>query len=203
MFVYALGKGVRFGYFPPHYLTTRSAAEQGIQKQFVVADGWLLTLTSTVKAIGLGSGPDAGSYDYYVHSPVIENDPKGVGAFLLRAQRWKMSDRKPGRGKTVMLDAWYNSQQRQDASGHIVYFHYKWNDTPTPATGSSATSGTLRRGHKNSVLAADACESRRAQIYLIASPDIPVKTPVSHYVQPEDVKQTRRVGAARRRPRDS
>jgi len=29
---------------------------------------------------------------------------------------------------TVMLDAWFNSQQRKNAAGHTEYFHYKWND---------------------------------------------------------------------------
>ena len=29
---------------------------------------------------------------------------------------------------TVMLDAWFNSQQRKNAAGQTESFHYKWND---------------------------------------------------------------------------
>ena len=32
-------------------------------------------------------------------------------------------------GETVMLDAWFNSQQRKNAAGQKEYFHYKWNDS--------------------------------------------------------------------------
>jgi len=32
-----------------------------------------------------------------------------------------------GRGKTVLLDAWYNSQKRTNVAGQTEYFHYKWN----------------------------------------------------------------------------
>ncbi len=37
-----------------------------------------------MKAAGLGGTPyRSGSYDYYVHEPVGDNDAKGVGAYLL------------------------------------------------------------------------------------------------------------------------
>jgi unsaturated rhamnogalacturonyl hydrolase len=43
-----------------------------------------VTLTGTVKSAGLGGEPYRdGSYEYYVGEKVVENDPKGVGAFLL------------------------------------------------------------------------------------------------------------------------
>ncbi len=95
-----------------------------------------------------------------------------------------------GRGKTVLLDAWFNSQQRQDASGHLVYFHYKWNDR--------ANSGYWFFGHiwhthgvatKTLYSPPTLANLAGAQIYLIASPDIPSKNPFPNYVQPEDVKQ--------------
>jgi unsaturated rhamnogalacturonyl hydrolase len=189
MFAYALGKSVRFGYLPPHYLTNAQRAYQGILKHFVVtgADG-SLTLTSTVRSIGLGTGY---TYDYYVHAPVIDNDPKGVGAFLLAsAEMENVPTESVGRGKTVMLDAWFNSQQRTDASGHTVYFHYKWNDR--------ANSGYWFFGHiwhrygvatRTLYSPPTLANLAGAQIYIIASPDIPSKNPFPNYVQPEDVKQ--------------
>jgi len=192
MFVYALGKAVRSGYLPPHYLANAQRAYQGILKHFVEtgADG-SLTLTSTVKGIGLGTGPGAGTYDYYVHAPVIDNDPKGIGAFLLASTEMEdVPAAALGRGKTVILDAWFNSQKRQDASGHLVYFHYKWNDR--------ADSGYWFFGHiwhahgvatKMLYSPPTLANLSGAQIYLIVSPDIPSKNPIPNYVQPDDAKQ--------------
>ena len=87
MFTYALAKGVRLGYLPPEYATNAQRAWSGIQKHFLKteADGQL-TLTGTVQAAGLGGSEHRdGSYSYYVSAPVVSNDPKGVGAFLLAA----------------------------------------------------------------------------------------------------------------------
>jgi len=39
---------------------------------------------------------------------------------------------KLGRGLTVLVDGWFNSQQRTDAFGQQVYFHYKWNTWDQP-----------------------------------------------------------------------
>jgi unsaturated rhamnogalacturonyl hydrolase len=191
MFVYALGKGVRFGFLPPHYLTNAQRAYQGILKHFIQTDAnGMLTLTSTVRGVGLESGPDGGTYDYYVHTPVIDNDPKGIGAFLLASTEMEDVPTAPlGRGKTALLDAWFNSQKRQDAAGHLVYFHYKWNERGDPGywffghiwhTYGVATK-TLTSAPTLSNLAG-------AQFYIIASPDIPSKNPNPNYVQPEDVK---------------
>jgi unsaturated rhamnogalacturonyl hydrolase len=43
-----------------------------------------VTLKGTVKVGGLGGDPyRSGTFAYYVSEPVVSNDPKGVGAFLL------------------------------------------------------------------------------------------------------------------------
>jgi unsaturated rhamnogalacturonyl hydrolase len=86
MFVYALAKAARMEYVPS--APFRDAAIhgwQGIQRQFVhtAPDGSVL-LAGTVKAAGLGGTPyRSGTYDYYIAEPTGENDPKGVGAYLL------------------------------------------------------------------------------------------------------------------------
>ncbi len=33
-----------------------------------------------------------------------------------------------GQGKTVLVDAWFNSQTRKNAAGQTELFHYKWDD---------------------------------------------------------------------------
>jgi unsaturated rhamnogalacturonyl hydrolase len=194
MFTYALAKGVRLGYLPTHYSANALHAWKGIQKHFLQsgADG-TLTLTGTVKGIGLG-GQDSthdGSYHYYVTSPVVSNDPKGVGAFLLAATEMELApDATIGRGDKVVIDAWFNSQTRKNAAGQTISFHYKWNDY--------TNDGFSLFGHiwRSYGVATDTLNSaptaeklKGAQFYIIASPDIPVKNPNPHYVEPTDAAQ--------------
>jgi unsaturated rhamnogalacturonyl hydrolase len=85
MFVYALAKGVRRGYLPASYRTSAERGWKGILDHFVEAGpGNGVTLKGTVKVGGLGGEPYRdGTFAYYVSEPVVSNDPKGVGAFLL------------------------------------------------------------------------------------------------------------------------
>ncbi|MGC2162606.1 MAG: glycoside hydrolase family 88 protein [Silvibacterium sp.] len=193
MFTYALQKGVRLGYLPEHYSQNAARAWQDILSHFVQADAnGSITITNTVKTIGLGGAPYSdGSYGYYVHSPVVSNDPKGVGAFLLASTEMELA---PGaslaRGETVMVDAWFNSQQRLNAAGQKEYFHYKWTDYSDSGfsifgqmfTSHGAALDTLYQSPTMNRL-------KRAQIYIIVSPDIPAKNPHPHYVQPQDADQ--------------
>jgi unsaturated rhamnogalacturonyl hydrolase len=48
-------------------------------------------ITGTVTHISLGASPaDDGSYGYYLHAPVVDDDPKGVGAFLLAGSEMEL-----------------------------------------------------------------------------------------------------------------
>jgi unsaturated rhamnogalacturonyl hydrolase len=193
MFVYALARGVRQGYLSPRYLDNAERGYKGILSHFVEkgADG-LVTLTGTVKGVGLGGNPYRdGSYAYYIGEKVASDDPKGVGAFLLAGTEMEnAANAKIGRGQTVMMDAWFNSQTHPDAFGQQVSFHYKWND--------QANSGFSLMGHifnnfgaATSTLytAPTVANLSAAEVYLIVSPDIPVKNPNPHYMQPEDATQ--------------
>ena len=87
MFVYAFAKGARLGYLPPQYAEAAAKGWRGLEKTFVTHESnGHLTLHGTVKVSGLGGTPyRAGDYNYYVHEAVVDNDAKGVGAFLLAA----------------------------------------------------------------------------------------------------------------------
>jgi unsaturated rhamnogalacturonyl hydrolase len=93
-------------------------------------------------------------------------------------------------GETVMLDAWFNSQQRQNAAGQKEYFHYKWNDHSDSGfslfgqifASHGATLDTLYQAPTLNRL-------KGAQFYIIVSPDVPAKNPQPHYVQPQDADQ--------------
>lgn len=85
-------------------------------------------------------------------------------------------------GPTVMLDAWFNSQQRKNAAGQTEYFHYKWNDV------SDSGFSLLGQIFQSYGIALDTLYSaptvknlKRAQYYNIVSPDIPVKNPHPNY----------------------
>ena len=193
MFVYALAKGVRQGYLPPSYLVNAERGFQGILSHFInTGPGDAVLLTGTVKSAGLGGDPYRdGSYAYYIGEKTATNDPKGVGAFLLASAEIENSQNAElGRGATVLLDSWFNSQQRPDAFGQQVYFHYKWSDLSN--SGYSLFGHTFRNfGAETTTLyaAPTFAALRQAQVYIIVSPDIPAKNPSPHYMQPEDATQ--------------
>lgn len=193
MFTYALAKGVRLGYLTTAYASNASSAYQGILKHFVKVDSdGEVTLAGTVRAVGLGT--DAvhdGSYSYSVSQEVISNDPTGVGAFLMASVEMEAAQTATlGRGKTILLDAWFNSQTRKDATGEMVSYHYKWNDFSN--SGYSLFGQLLREyGLKTETLyeAPTVQNLGKAQIYLIVSPDNPNWNKTPHYMNDDDASR--------------
>jgi unsaturated rhamnogalacturonyl hydrolase len=186
MFVYSLAKGVRMGYLPQSYETNAKRGWEGIQKQFVTTgpDG-LMVLNGTVKVGGLGGTPyRSGSYEYYVGEKTGVNDSKGIGAFLLAGSEMEQAATEAlGQGKMALADAWFNSQTRKNAAGQTELFHYKWDDDAN--SGFSFFGRAFQR--YGVTLAAEttaptSADLSKAQIYVIASPDIPVKNPAPNYM---------------------
>jgi unsaturated rhamnogalacturonyl hydrolase len=193
MFVYALARGVRQGYLPESYLANAERGYKGILGHFIQAGpGDSVSLTGTVKVGGLGGDPYRdGSYAYYIGEKVVADDPKGVGPFILASVEIENSQNaKLGRGETVLLDAWFNSQKRADAFGRQDYFHYKWNDRSND--GYSLLGHIFRNfGAQTKTLFTEptAAALRQAQVYIIASPDTLQKNPNPNYVNAEDGAQ--------------
>ncbi|MFC5282068.1 glycoside hydrolase family 88/105 protein [Pedobacter alpinus] len=92
MFVYTLAKGVRLGVLPKNYISVAKTGFSGVKKTFLEKDSnGLLHLNGTVQVSGLGGKPyRSGSYDYYLSEPVIQDDPKGMGAFIMAANEMAM-----------------------------------------------------------------------------------------------------------------
>jgi unsaturated rhamnogalacturonyl hydrolase len=90
----------------------------------------------------------------------------------------------------VVVDGWFNSQQRTNAAGQQEYFHYKWDDV---SNSGFFLFGQIFRGFGVATdtlySAPTAANLKRAQFYIIVSPDIPAKNPHPHYLQPEDARQ--------------
>ncbi len=112
------------------------------------------------------------------------------GAIFAIVMSWPAASHPAGRAETVVVDAWFNSQQRPDAAGKMEYFHYKWNDTTN--SGFSLFGKVFNdHGMKTDTLytAPTVAKLKGARIYIIVSPDIPVKNPHPHYMQAEDAQQ--------------
>src|SRR5690606_13125635 len=87
MFVYTMMKAVRLGYISAKYGAIAKEGYNGMIKEFIVkGDDGYYHLNGTVMVSGLGGTPYRdGSFAYYMSEPVIQDDPKGMGAFILAA----------------------------------------------------------------------------------------------------------------------
>ena len=85
MFTYALAKGVLKGFLDNSYKEIALRAFEGIIKKFIeVERNGSLNLKNVCQVAGLGREKRRdGSFEYYISEPVIKNDRKGVGAFIL------------------------------------------------------------------------------------------------------------------------
>jgi unsaturated rhamnogalacturonyl hydrolase len=92
MFAYALAKGARLGYIDPEYRAVAERGFDGLLSNLVREnpDG-TVSLINIVQVSGVGGNPRRdgsyrdGSYAYYVSEPVVTDDYKGVGPFILAA----------------------------------------------------------------------------------------------------------------------
>lgn len=88
MFVYFYAKAINKGYISSDYKSKLDKAFEGVIKQFIKQekDG-TYTITNCCAVAGLGGDKvyRDGSYEYYISEPIIDNDPKSVGSFILAA----------------------------------------------------------------------------------------------------------------------
>jgi unsaturated rhamnogalacturonyl hydrolase len=89
MFVYALAKAVNDGEISKSYVPAILKGYQGVLKEFVrTNDAGAVSLVQCCQVAGLGfksmrGGPRDGSFEYYISEPIVENDLKGIGPFIL------------------------------------------------------------------------------------------------------------------------
>ena len=192
MFVYSIAKAVKLGYLPESNLKVAQKGWAGIRKQFVEeAQGGGVNFKGTVSVAGLGGNPYRdGSYEYYLSEKVVTNDAKGVGAFLMAAAEMEAAEGRPvGRGKTVMLDDYFNHEVKKDAAGGSTVWHYKWNERPHP--GFHVLGHVFRNyGAKTETLSAAPTSQnlRNADVYIIVDPDTEKETEKPNFVEPAHVK---------------
>ena len=183
--VYGLAKGVRLGYLPAQFSETARRGWALVQKQLPVDGSGAVSLAAAAQS-NLARKRSPAQTDG--SSPA---GPGTVGAFLLAAVEMELAPTAGlGRGDTVLLDAWFNSQQRKNAAGQMESFHYKWSDF--------SDSGYSLLGHLfesygavTDILSTAPTQSSldAAQYYIIVSPDIPVKNPNPHYMTSQDAAE--------------
>lgn len=191
MFVYAIAKGVRKEYLPSSKISIVKKGYDGIIKQFIKMEKGQTKLYGTVKVSGLGGNPYRdGSYEYYVNEPVAVNDPKGIGAFLLASNEMEMlSTITIGKGKTVLLDNYFNHEIRKDPAGYDEPFHYIWSELDN--NGYSIFGNIFNRYgvHTKTLTAAPTSQNlKEANIYIIVDPDTEKETKSPNYIQSTDIE---------------
>jgi len=191
MFVYALAKGAREGYLPGSYLAVAQKGYKGIVDTFIETDAnGQVNLNGTVKVGGLGGVPYRdGSYKYYISEKVVQNDPKGIGAFILASvEIERLANLSAGQGKTVLLDSYFNDEHRKDITGRTISYHYKWDEMTS--NGFSIFGHIFNNyGLKTATLyqGPTAQNLKQADIYIIVDPDIPAENPNTKYIEAQHI----------------
>jgi unsaturated rhamnogalacturonyl hydrolase len=92
MFTYTLLKAVRNGYISSDFKTVATKAYNGIVENLIKDNGdGTISLTQCCSVAGLGGDPYRdGSYEYYISEPIRDNDPKGVGPFIMASLEMNM-----------------------------------------------------------------------------------------------------------------
>ncbi len=204
MFIYTLARGVRLGYLSSSYLPAAQKGYQGLVDTFIgTGSGGETVLQGTVSVSGLGGNPYRdGSYAYYTGEKVVVNDQKGVGAFLLAASEMDQlatalgvpvagtsaGGAAAGKGKTVLLDYYFNNEYRKDITGTSVRYHYTWEDRAN--SGFSLLGHLFRQygAHTDSLTVAPTADNlKKASVYIIVDPDDEREVPSPHYPGPAEI----------------
>ncbi|HET8829687.1 MAG TPA: glycoside hydrolase family 88 protein [Pelobium sp.] len=192
MFVYAIGKGVRMGYLDASFEKVAEKGYEGIKKEFLVTDEkGALHLNGTVSVAGLGGKPYRdGSYEYYLSEKVVQDDPKGAGAFIMASNEMELrAFPQIGAGKTVMLDNYFNNEFRKNINGKQQSYHYLWNEWDN--NGFALLGEHFRyTGAKTETLkeSPNAANLAGADVYIIVDPDTKKETEFPHYMQAPEIQ---------------
>jgi unsaturated rhamnogalacturonyl hydrolase len=193
MFVCAIAKAVRMGFLPASYLDISKKGYAGILKNFIETDtNGQTNVKGTVSVSGLGGTPYRdGSYEYYMSEKVIVNDPKGVGAFLQAANEMELLPTlNTAKGKTVLLDDYFNSEKKKDITGTLKPYHYKWYEMYN--NGISLLGNVFKSyGIQTQTLseAPSAKNLKGSDIYLIIDADNTADNPTPNYVTEKDAAE--------------
>lgn len=189
-FVYAIAKGVRKKYIPSVKINSAKNGYAGIIKKFIKEKNSQINLDGTVKVSGLGGKPFRdGSFNYYMSEPVITNDPKGIGAFIMASNEIEMlSTIDVGKGKKVVMDNYFNKETKQDVFGNTIVFHYKWWEKDNG--GFSFLNHVFTKfGATTSLLNEPPSETnlKNVSVYFLIDPDWPKENKTPNYIEQKHI----------------
>jgi len=98
MIAYAMMKGARLGYIDKRYAEVGKGIFEGVCKKYLTERDGKLNLGGICLVAGLGPEGNTrrnGTYEYYISEPVVENDAKGTGPFVMAYTEIKMLNFKP------------------------------------------------------------------------------------------------------------
>lgn len=189
-FVYTLLKGARLGVLSQSFVPVAKKGYDGILKTFVKVENGQTNLHGTVSVSGLGGKPYRdGSFEYYMSEKVVVNDLKGVGAYIMASNEIELLPTlQLGKGKTVVLDNYFNHEIKKNADGKDITWHYTWDEM---ANGGYSLFGFVFNKHgvqtKTLTAAPTAQNLKGADIYLIVDPDTEKETKNPNYIQPNHI----------------
>lgn len=186
MLSYTLAKGARKGYIAQSYAANAKRAFDGLVKNKLTtgADGFT-NLEGTVSVSGLGGKPYRdGSFEYYMREKVVQNDPKGIGAFILAANEIEMMpELSVGKGKTVVLDNFFNNEWQKGPGGRQQPWHYVWEER---GNNGYYFLGSIFEQHgaalKTLKQAPNADNLKKASVYIIVDADTEKETATPNYM---------------------
>lgn len=165
LYVYTLAKGVRSGWLPASFRAVAKKGYAGILKKYVSEEGGF---HSNIKMASLGEG-----------------------AFLLAADEIAlMPTLALGKGRTVMLDYYFNNEHKKDITGQSIRYHYTWEDQSN--SGFFLFGEVFRQFgmHTDSLpFSPDADNLKKASIYIIVDPDDDRESPSPNYMASEKAQK--------------
>jgi Predicted unsaturated glucuronyl hydrolase involved in regulation of bacterial surface properties, and related proteins len=188
MLAYTLAKASRKGYIAESYRAHAQKAFEGLVKYKLSksADGFT-NLEGTVSVSGLGGNPYRdGSFEYYMSEKVVQNDPKGMGAFILAANEIEMiPNLSQGKGKTILLDNFFNNEWKAGPSGKPEPWHYIWEER---GNNGYFFWGSIFEQHGAAIstlkAAPSAANLKKAAVCIIVDPDTDRETAHPNYMTP-------------------
>ena len=190
MLLYTLAKGMRKGYLPSSYMQNVRKGYDGIIKQFIKNENGQVNLHGTVSVSGLGGNPYRdGSFEYYMSERVIVNDPKGIGAFINCAVEVEMLPTlNTGKGKTVLLDNYFNNEWKKDGTGKMIRYHYTWDDKSNSGFSMLGDIFNIYGVKTTSLETAPTRDNLKdANVYVIVDADTKKETDQPNFIQAGDV----------------
>ncbi|MDM1293900.1 glycoside hydrolase family 88 protein [Sphingobacterium sp. N143] len=193
MFVFALAKSLRKGYIPATFQKNLDRGYKGLVKEFIsVAGEDRVNLNKTVQVSGLGGKKYRdGSFDYYMSEPVITNDPKGVGAFILAASEAEFVQAQKGKKRhTVTLDNYYNNEYKKTPSGDLKPYHYLWDGDDNNGFSLLGRIFEKNGGNLTTLKTAPTVQNlAQSSVYIIVDPDTEKETNQPNFMNETDAKQ--------------